>query len=128
MSRPVNAARHHHGCQNDIFQYIRRHKEGPSCDTSPVIHLSVILQRLAEPGAQIFDPTRLAGKAALGAAGGATSGLLLSTGTCAFELVKVRSQLEYLIAKRKGLPYVPHGTISGAALVIHDHRSKRDNN
>lgn len=45
-----------------------------------------------------FNPDTLTGRAALGFAGGATSGLLLSAGTCAFELVKIRSQLEYLIA------------------------------
>lgn len=38
-----------------------------------------------------------------GAAGGATSGVLISCGSAPFELVKVQRQLEYLIAMQKGL-------------------------
>jgi len=74
-------------------------------------------KKLAKPGSSVFDPSTFTGRAALGFAGGATSGLLLSAGTCAFELVKVRSQLEYLISKRRGVPYQPKGTFSGASLV-----------
>lgn len=53
-----------------------------------------------DPSTIWLNPDTLQGKATLGFLGGATSGLLLSTGTCAFELVKVRSQLEYLISKK----------------------------
>jgi len=74
-------------------------------------------KKLAKPGSSVFDPSTFTGRAALGFAGGATSGLLLSAGTCAFELVKVRSQLEYLISKRRGVPYQPKGTFSGASLI-----------
>ncbi|BGP22831.1 mitochondrial carrier protein, carnitine/acylcarnitine translocase [Rhodotorula toruloides] len=45
--------------------------------------------------------------------GGAASGLLLSVGTTAFEYTKIKLQLEYLIAMKKGVPYVPRGTIKG---------------
>ncbi len=38
-----------------------------------------------------------------GAAGGATSGVIISCGSAPFELVKVQRQLEYLIAVQKGL-------------------------
>jgi len=74
-------------------------------------------KRLADPASRWFNPDSLIGRASLGFVGGFTSGLLLSAGTCAFELVKVRSQLEYIIAKSKGVPYQPRGTFSGAALV-----------
>ncbi|GAA5830394.1 hypothetical protein JCM11251_001332 [Rhodosporidiobolus azoricus] len=52
--------------------------------------------------------------AASGFLGGAASGLLLSIGTCAFEYTKISMQLEYLIAMKKGVPYVPKGTIKGS--------------
>ncbi|GAA5912427.1 hypothetical protein JCM6882_005509 [Rhodosporidiobolus microsporus] len=52
--------------------------------------------------------------AASGFLGGAASGLLLSIGTCAFEYTKISMQLEYLIAMKKGIPYVPKGTIQGS--------------
>ncbi|GAA5965222.1 hypothetical protein JCM3765_006360 [Sporobolomyces pararoseus] len=48
-----------------------------------------------------------------GFAGGAASGLLLSIGTTAFEFTKIKLQLEYLIAMKKGVPYEPRGTIRG---------------
>lgn len=38
-----------------------------------------------------------------GAAGGITSGIIISCGSAPFELVKVQRQLEYLIAMQKGL-------------------------
>lgn len=75
---------------------------------------------IADPSTVWLNPDTLKGKASLGFIGGATSGLLLSTGTCAFELVKVRSQLEYLISKKRGVPYAPQGTISGALLVYRE--------
>ncbi|GAA5862248.1 hypothetical protein JCM3774_004837 [Rhodotorula dairenensis] len=45
--------------------------------------------------------------------GGAASGLLLSVGTTAFEYTKIKLQLEYLIAMKKGVPYEPRGTVQG---------------
>ncbi|GAA6027068.1 hypothetical protein JCM8097_006085 [Rhodosporidiobolus ruineniae] len=54
-----------------------------------------------------------ASTAATGFMGGAASGLLLSIGTCAFEYTKIKLQLEYLIAMKKGVPFVPQGTVKG---------------
>ncbi|GAA6020069.1 hypothetical protein JCM11491_006383 [Sporobolomyces phaffii] len=51
--------------------------------------------------------------ASSGFLGGAASGLLLSIGTTAFEFTKIKLQLEYLIAMKKGVPYEPRGTIRG---------------
>ncbi|ORY58692.1 mitochondrial carrier [Leucosporidium creatinivorum] len=45
--------------------------------------------------------------------GGAASGLLLSCGTSAFEYTKIKLQLEYLIAVKKGIPFEPRGTVQG---------------
>jgi hypothetical protein len=49
------------------------------------------------------DPNRLTHTALSGAAGGATSGVVISCGSAPFELVKVMRQLEYLTAVQKGL-------------------------
>ena len=49
------------------------------------------------------DNNRLIHTALSGAAGGATSGVIISCGSAPFELVKVQRQLEYLIAVQKGL-------------------------
>lgn len=49
------------------------------------------------------DSSRLIHTALSGAAGGATSGIIISCGSAPFELVKVQRQLEYLIAVQKGL-------------------------
>ncbi|SPO19909.1 related to carnitine/acylcarnitine translocase [Ustilago trichophora] len=49
------------------------------------------------------DSSRLMHTALSGAAGGATSGIIISCGSAPFELVKVQRQLEYLIAVQKGL-------------------------
>ena len=49
------------------------------------------------------DSNRLLHTALSGAAGGATSGVIISCGSAPFELVKVQRQLEYLIAVQKGL-------------------------
>lgn len=49
------------------------------------------------------DSSRLLHTALSGAAGGATSGIIISCGSAPFELVKVQRQLEYLIAVQKGL-------------------------
>ncbi|CBQ67663.1 related to carnitine/acylcarnitine translocase [Sporisorium reilianum SRZ2] len=49
------------------------------------------------------DSSRLLDTALSGAAGGATSGVIISCGSAPFELVKVQRQLEYLIAVQKGL-------------------------
>ncbi|POY70600.1 hypothetical protein BMF94_6378 [Rhodotorula taiwanensis] len=51
--------------------------------------------------------------AGAGFLGGAASGLLLSVGTSAFEYTKIKLQLEYLIAMKKGVPYEPRGTVQG---------------
>lgn len=60
------------------------------------------------------DQDRLIHTALSGAAGGATSGVIISCGSAPFELVKVQRQLEYLIAVQKGLvsgvPTGPGGT------------------
>ncbi|GJN88548.1 hypothetical protein Rhopal_001514-T1 [Rhodotorula paludigena] len=61
----------------------------------------------------IFTGKTAGGTAAAGFLGGAASGLLLSVGTSAFEYTKIKLQLEYLIAMKKGVPYVPRGTIKG---------------
>ncbi|GAA5968284.1 hypothetical protein JCM11641_003797 [Rhodosporidiobolus odoratus] len=55
----------------------------------------------------------IASTAASGFLGGAASGLMLSIGTSAFEYTKIKMQLEYLIAMKKGVPYVPRGTVKG---------------
>ncbi|GAA5948510.1 hypothetical protein JCM21900_002733 [Sporobolomyces salmonicolor] len=55
----------------------------------------------------------IASTAGAGVLGGAASGLLLSIGTSAFEYTKIKLQLEYLIAMKKGVPYEPRGTIQG---------------
>lgn len=47
------------------------------------------------------DPSKLWHTALSGAAGGATSGILISCGSAPFELVKVQRQLEYLISVQK---------------------------
>ncbi len=49
------------------------------------------------------DSSKLIDTALSGAAGGATSGVIISCGSAPFELVKVQRQLEYLIAVQKGL-------------------------
>ncbi|PWN43887.1 mitochondrial carrier [Ceraceosorus guamensis] len=48
-------------------------------------------------------PNNLVHTALSGAAGGATSGVLISCGSAPFELVKVQRQLEYLTAVQQGL-------------------------
>ncbi|CDU23871.1 related to carnitine/acylcarnitine translocase [Sporisorium scitamineum] len=58
------------------------------------------------------DSSRLLHTALSGAAGGATSGVIISCGSAPFELVKVQRQLEYLIAVQKGL--VKKSTSGGA--------------
>lgn len=65
---------------------------------------------------QVFnDPNRLIHTALSGAAGGATSGIIISCGSAPFELVKVQRQLEYLIAVQKGL--VKNGPGTGRTFV-----------
>ncbi|KAM0753835.1 mitochondrial carrier [Meredithblackwellia eburnea MCA 4105] len=49
--------------------------------------------------------------ASLGFLGGAASGILLSVGTSAFEYTKISMQLDYLISMKKGIPFVPKGTV-----------------
>ncbi|BGP13890.1 hypothetical protein JCM10213_002529 [Rhodosporidiobolus nylandii] len=62
---------------------------------------------------RILDNQTALGTAASGFLGGAASGLALSVGTSAFEFTKIKLQLEYLIAMKKGVPYLPRGTIKG---------------
>ncbi|BGP37970.1 hypothetical protein JCM10449v2_001897 [Rhodotorula kratochvilovae] len=61
----------------------------------------------------LFAKEKAGSAAVTGFLGGAASGLLLSVGTSAFEYTKIKLQLEYLIAMKKGVPYVPRGTIQG---------------
>ncbi len=66
----------------------------------------------------IFDSPRLLHTALSGAAGGATSGIIISCGSAPFELVKVQRQLEYLIAVQKGLvKKAPQGGSGGRTFV-----------
>ncbi|PWN91883.1 mitochondrial carrier [Acaromyces ingoldii] len=51
----------------------------------------------------LADSSKLWHTALSGAAGGATSGVIISCGSAPFELVKVQRQLEYLTAVQKGL-------------------------
>ncbi|GAA6008961.1 hypothetical protein JCM10207_004041 [Rhodosporidiobolus poonsookiae] len=62
---------------------------------------------------QWFTGQTMPSAAMAGFVGGAASGLMLSIGTSAFEYTKIKLQLEYLIAMKKGVPYEPRGTIKG---------------
>ncbi|GAA5931251.1 hypothetical protein JCM3775_004975 [Rhodotorula graminis] len=62
---------------------------------------------------ETFSKGSATSSALTGFFGGAASGLLLSVGTSAFEYTKIKLQLEYLIAMKKGVPYVPRGTVKG---------------
>ncbi|KAI0273385.1 mitochondrial carrier [Gloeopeniophorella convolvens] len=54
----------------------------------------------------LLDHRKLYGAAAVGGIGGAMAGSLISFGSAPFELVKVRRQLEYAIAQKKGIKLV----------------------
>lgn len=121
LHRPYNASPYDYARPNGVVRHLR-HNEAGEADAEDALSLKApavgtpvliprgflllalyicgfyILQKLAKPGSPILDANTLTGRAVLGFLGGATSGLLLSTGTCAFELVKVRSQLEYIIS------------------------------
>ncbi|KNZ53742.1 uncharacterized protein VP01_3149g2 [Puccinia sorghi] len=56
-----------------------------------------------------------------GLAGGAASGFLISVGSCAFELVKIRSQLESAIAAKQGRPLKDINTWRGAREIVSSH-------
>lgn len=61
----------------------------------------------------LIDHSKLLGSAAVGGIGGAMAGALISFGSAPFELVKVRRQLEYTIAEKKGIKLVkPPSTAS----------------
>ncbi|KAI5476256.1 acid phosphatase, phytase [Pseudohyphozyma bogoriensis] len=62
---------------------------------------------------QILTKDTVPSVGALGFCGGASSGILLSLGTCAFEYTKISQQLEYLLAVKRGEPFEPKGTIKG---------------
>ncbi|KAH9454137.1 hypothetical protein Pst134EA_013224 [Puccinia striiformis f. sp. tritici] len=59
-----------------------------------------------------------------GLAGGMSSGFLISVGSCAFELVKIRSQLESAIAAKQGRPLQDITTWRGAKEIISSHGLK----
>jgi len=59
-----------------------------------------------------------------GLAGGAASGFLISVGSCAFELVKIRSQLESAIAAKQGRPLKDINTWRGAREIVSSHGLK----
>lgn len=62
---------------------------------------------------QLVDHTKLFGSAVVGGLGGAMAGSLISFGSAPFELVKVRRQLEFTIAEKKGIKLVkPPSTAS----------------
>lgn len=61
----------------------------------------------------VFTSQSFVSTAALGFSGGASSGMLLSLGTSAFEYIKISQQLEYLLCLKRGVPFEPKGTISG---------------
>ena len=64
-------------------------------------------------GRGLVAPNSIQSSITAGFVGGAASGLLLSCGTSAFEFQKIRLQLEYLVAMKKGVPYEPRGTVQG---------------
>ncbi|KAA1072366.1 hypothetical protein PGT21_033245 [Puccinia graminis f. sp. tritici] len=59
-----------------------------------------------------------------GLAGGMSSGFLISVGSCAFELVKIRSQLESAIAAKQSRPLKNINTWQGAREIISSHGLK----
>ncbi|OAV96445.1 hypothetical protein PTTG_03996 [Puccinia triticina 1-1 BBBD Race 1] len=59
-----------------------------------------------------------------GLAGGMSSGFLISVGSCAFELVKIRSQLESAIAAKQNRPLKDINTWRGAREIISSHGLK----
>ncbi|PVF94857.1 mitochondrial carrier [Serendipita vermifera] len=64
-----------------------------------------------------------------GAIGGALAGCMISFGSCPFELVKVRRQLEYSIAAAKGIHIVkPPGTWSAVKEIVSGSTSDRMGN
>jgi len=62
----------------------------------------------------LIDHSKLSGSAAVGGIGGAMAGSLISFGSAPFELVKVRRQLEYTIAEKKGIKLVKPPSTAGA--------------
>jgi len=54
----------------------------------------------------LIDHSELLGCAAVGGIGGAMAGSMISFGSAPFELVKVRRQLEYTIAEKKGIKLI----------------------
>ncbi|KDQ17972.1 hypothetical protein BOTBODRAFT_29288 [Botryobasidium botryosum FD-172 SS1] len=66
-----------------------------------------------------FNDARLSHVAISGALGGITSGSLLTCGSTPFELVKVRRQLEYQIAAKKGIAIVkPPNTVQAVKEIV----------
>ncbi|KAH8925762.1 mitochondrial carrier [Atractiella rhizophila] len=66
----------------------------------------------------LFNKDTVSGRAISGFLGGATSGALISAGSCPFELTKIRAQLSYHIAASRGIPYRPEGTLASARDII----------
>ncbi|KAH9813034.1 mitochondrial carrier domain-containing protein [Melampsora americana] len=69
----------------------------------------------------IFSQPTVSHKAISGFAGGAASGLMISLGSCAFELVKIRAQLESAIAEKQGRAIKNMSTWQGAMEIIRSH-------
>ncbi|PLW17757.1 hypothetical protein PCANC_09064 [Puccinia coronata f. sp. avenae] len=73
---------------------------------------------------QLVSSTSARDIALSGLAGGAASGFLISVGSCAFELVKIRSQLESAIAAKQDRPLKDINTWRGAREIISSHGLK----
>ncbi|MBW0465358.1 hypothetical protein O181_005073 [Austropuccinia psidii MF-1] len=73
---------------------------------------------------QILSSPSIRDIALSGLAGGMASGLLISVGSCAFELVKIRAQLESAIAAKQGRPLKDINTWQGAKEIIASHGVK----
>ncbi|KAG0152086.1 hypothetical protein CROQUDRAFT_650129 [Cronartium quercuum f. sp. fusiforme G11] len=70
---------------------------------------------------KVFSQPTVSHQALLGFAGGAASGLLISIGSCAFELVKIRAQLESAIAEKQNRALKSFNTWQGAQEIIRTH-------
>ncbi|EGG12701.1 uncharacterized protein MELLADRAFT_70457 [Melampsora larici-populina 98AG31] len=69
----------------------------------------------------LFSQPIVSHKAISGFTGGAASGLMISIGSCAFELVKIRAQLESAIAEKQGRAIRNLSTWQGAMEIIRAH-------
>ncbi|KAI0041129.1 mitochondrial carrier [Auriscalpium vulgare] len=68
---------------------------------------------------RLLDPNNLLHAASIGGMSGAMAGSLISFGSAPFELVKIRRQLEFAIAEKKGLRLVkPPSTLSAVRDIV----------